>query len=104
MSNICMVTGKKPSFGKKVSFSHKRSNRRWTPNIQKKRYWIPSQRLRDPDLEHQGDQDHRQEGHRGGHRRHAPPGDKGLIDTPGAQMSSCGLVEGGSVGPGGVFV
>ena len=42
MSNICMVTGKKPSFGKKVSFSHKRSNRRWTPNIQKKRYWVPS--------------------------------------------------------------
>ena len=27
-----------------------------------------------------------------------------VIDTPGAQMSSCGLVEGGSVGPGGVFV
>ena len=44
MSRICMVTGKKPSFGKQVSFSHKRSNRRWTPNIQKKRYWIPSQR------------------------------------------------------------
>ncbi len=39
-----MVTGKKPSFGKKVSFSHKRTNRRWTPNIQKKRYWVPSQR------------------------------------------------------------
>lgn len=44
MSKICMVTGKAPSFGKKVSFSHKRANRRWTPNIQKKRYWIPSQR------------------------------------------------------------
>ncbi len=26
------------------------------------------------------------------------------VDTPGVQMSSCGLVEGGSVGPGGVFV
>lgn len=44
MSRICMVTGKKPTFGKKVSFSHKRSNRRWTPNVQKKRYWVPSQR------------------------------------------------------------
>ncbi|MYH56309.1 MAG: 50S ribosomal protein L28, partial [Acidimicrobiia bacterium] len=31
MSRICMVTGKKPTFGKKVSFSHKRANRRWTP-------------------------------------------------------------------------
>jgi len=44
MSNICQVTGKKPSFGKKVSFSHKRANRRWTPNIQKKRYWVPSEK------------------------------------------------------------
>lgn len=44
MARICQVTGKKPSFGKKVSFSHKRSSRRWTPNIQKKRYWVPSQR------------------------------------------------------------
>ena len=44
MARICQVTGKKPSFGRKVSFSHKRSSRRWTPNIQKKRYWVPSQR------------------------------------------------------------
>ena len=44
MARICMVTGKKLSFGKKVSFSHKRSSRRWIPNIQKKRYWVPSQR------------------------------------------------------------
>lgn len=44
MARICQVTGKKPSFGKKVSFSHKRSSRRWIPNIQKKRYWVPSQR------------------------------------------------------------
>ena len=44
MARICQVTGKKPTFGKKVSFSHKRSSRRWTPNIQKKRYWVPSLR------------------------------------------------------------
>ena len=44
MSNICMVTGKKPTFGKKVSFSHKRANRRWTPNVHKRRYWVASER------------------------------------------------------------
>ena len=44
MSNICQVTGKEPTFGKKVSFSHKRSSRRWTPNIQKKKYWVPSEK------------------------------------------------------------
>ena len=37
MSYRCEVCSKEPSFGKKVSFSHKRSNRRWTPNIQRVR-------------------------------------------------------------------
>ena len=31
----CEVCGKEPSYGKSVSFSHKRNNRRWLPNIQK---------------------------------------------------------------------
>ncbi len=44
MSNICQVTGKKPTFGKKVSFSHKRSSKRWTPNVQRKRYWVESEK------------------------------------------------------------
>ncbi len=37
MSAICEVCGKKPWFGKQVSFSHKRSSRRWDPNIQRVR-------------------------------------------------------------------
>ena len=37
MSYRCEVCSKEPSFGKKVSFSHKRSNRRWTFNIQRVR-------------------------------------------------------------------
>jgi large subunit ribosomal protein L28 len=37
MSYRCEVCNKEPSFGKKVSFSHKRANRRWTPNIQRVR-------------------------------------------------------------------
>lgn len=38
----CQVTGKSPSFGKSVSHSHRRTSRRWDPNIQKKRYYVPS--------------------------------------------------------------
>jgi large subunit ribosomal protein L28 len=43
MSMHCQVLGKKPSFGKSVSHSHRRTNRRWDPNIQKKRFWLPSE-------------------------------------------------------------
>jgi large subunit ribosomal protein L28 len=43
MSMRCQVLGKKPSFGKSVSHSHRRTNRRWDPNIQKKRFWLPSE-------------------------------------------------------------
>jgi large subunit ribosomal protein L28 len=34
MSSVCDICGKTPGFGKSVSFSHKRNNRRWNPNIQ----------------------------------------------------------------------
>ena len=30
------------SFGKSVSHSHRRTSRRFDPNIQTKRYWVPS--------------------------------------------------------------
>ncbi len=35
MSSVCDVCGRKPGFGMKVSHSHRRSNRRWNPNIQR---------------------------------------------------------------------
>lgn len=44
MSMRCQVLGKQPSFGKSVSHSHRRTNRRWDPNIQRKRYYLPSER------------------------------------------------------------
>lgn len=44
MSNVCQVTGRRPSFGNNVSHSHRKTRRRWNPNIQKKRYWIPSEK------------------------------------------------------------
>lgn len=34
MSAVCDVCGRKPQFGKSISHSHVRTNRRWTPNIQ----------------------------------------------------------------------
>ena len=43
MSAICDVTGAKPSFGNAVSHSHRRTRRRWNPNVQRRRYFVPSE-------------------------------------------------------------
>lgn len=43
MSAHCQVTGRKPGFGNAVSHSHRRTRRRFDPNIQSKRYWLPSE-------------------------------------------------------------
>jgi large subunit ribosomal protein L28 len=43
MSARCQVTGRTVGFGKTVSHSHRRSRRRWSPNIQTKTYFLPSQ-------------------------------------------------------------
>ncbi|MFE9610898.1 50S ribosomal protein L28 [Streptomyces sp. NPDC006012] len=43
MSARCQLTGAEPSFGKKISHSHRRTSRRFDPNIQNKRYWLPSE-------------------------------------------------------------
>lgn len=42
MSQRCQVTGAEPSFGKSVSHSHRRTSRRFDPNIQRKRFYVPS--------------------------------------------------------------
>jgi large subunit ribosomal protein L28 len=34
---VCDICGKGPGFGKNVSFSHRRTPRRWNPNIQRRR-------------------------------------------------------------------
>ncbi len=34
MAAVCDVCGKGPGFGKAVSYSHRRTPRRWNPNIQ----------------------------------------------------------------------
>ena len=42
MSTRCQVLGTVPGFGNSVSHSHRRTRRRWNPNVQRKRYWVPS--------------------------------------------------------------
>ncbi len=37
MASVCEVCGKSPIFGKKLSHSHRRTKRRWNPNIQRVR-------------------------------------------------------------------
>ncbi len=41
MSKVCQLTGKRPITGNNVSHSKRRTKRRFLPNIQKKRYYIP---------------------------------------------------------------
>ena len=43
MSRRCQLTGRSPAFGKSVSHSHRRTARRFDPNVQTRRYWLPSQ-------------------------------------------------------------
>ena len=37
MSRQCVICGKKPQFGHKISHAHNVTNRRWLPNLQKVR-------------------------------------------------------------------
>jgi large subunit ribosomal protein L28 len=43
VSAHCQVTGRAPGFGNAVSHSHRRTRRRWSPNIQLKTYYLPSE-------------------------------------------------------------
>jgi large subunit ribosomal protein L28 len=38
----CQLTGREPGFGNRVSHSQRKTRRRWNPNIQQKRYFVPS--------------------------------------------------------------
>jgi len=42
VSAVCQVLGTAPGFGRSISHSHRRTPRRFDPNIQRKRYWVPS--------------------------------------------------------------
>lgn len=55
MSRVCEVTGKRPMTGNNVSHAHNKTRRRFLPNLQTRRFWVPSEnrfvRLR---VSHQG--------------------------------------------------
>ena len=42
MAANCQVTGATPGFGHNISHSHRRTKRRFDPNIQKKTYYVPT--------------------------------------------------------------
>ena len=42
MAAVCQVTGAVPGFGHNISHSHRRTKRRFDPNVQKKTYYVPS--------------------------------------------------------------
>ena len=42
MAAVCEVCGKGPSWGMNVSHSHRRTKRRWNPNIQRIRVQVGS--------------------------------------------------------------
>ena len=42
MAANCDVCGKGPGFGHSISHSHRRTKRRFDPNVQKKTYFVPS--------------------------------------------------------------
>lgn len=43
MAKVCAITGKKPQVGNNVSHAKNRTRRRFVPNLQTRRFWIPSE-------------------------------------------------------------
>jgi large subunit ribosomal protein L28 len=43
MSRVCQVTGRRPAFGRTVSHANNKSQRRFMPNLQSKRFWVPEE-------------------------------------------------------------
>jgi large subunit ribosomal protein L28 len=44
MSRICKLTGKRPQSGFNVSHANNKTKRRFLPNLQKRRLWLPTQK------------------------------------------------------------
>ena len=43
MSKVCQVTKRRPQVGHTVSHANNKSKRRFLPNLQKRRIWVPSE-------------------------------------------------------------
>ena len=44
MAKVCVVTGKKPMTGNNVSHANNKTRRTFDPNLQLKRFWVPSEK------------------------------------------------------------
>lgn len=44
MSRICEITGKKAMVGNSVSHSNRKTKRRFNPNLQEKRFFVPEEK------------------------------------------------------------
>lgn len=44
MAKVCQITGRRPATGNNVSHANNKTKRRFLPNLQKRRIWIPSQK------------------------------------------------------------
>ena len=42
MSKTCQILGTRAGVGNRVSHSHRKTRRTFAPNLQSKRYWVPS--------------------------------------------------------------
>ena len=43
MARVCQITGKRPQVGNNVSHANNKTKRRFFPNLQKKRFFIPEE-------------------------------------------------------------
>ena len=43
MARVCEISGKRPQVGNKVSHANNKTKRRFYPNLQKKRFFIPEE-------------------------------------------------------------
>lgn len=43
MARVCQVTGRRPKAGNNRSHSMRATKRRFMPNVQKRRFWVPSE-------------------------------------------------------------
>lgn len=44
MARVCQITGKKPLYGHNVSHANNKTKRRFLPNLQSHRFWLPNQK------------------------------------------------------------
>ncbi|MBK1691328.1 50S ribosomal protein L28 [Ectothiorhodospira mobilis] len=43
MARVCQITGKRPMSGNNVSHAHRKTRRRFLPNLHEHRFWVESE-------------------------------------------------------------